>query len=773
MLTALFPASQMSVSQNKFSKETILIVDDSHENLTVLKKLLTEQGYTVRVSLNGRQALRSVDIMQPDLILLDILMPDIDGYQVCQQLKANPESQAIPIIFISALKETFDKIKAFEIGAADYISKPIETQEVLARIEHQLHILRLQRQLSQENTRLTQEIQERQNAEVQLRKSEASLLQAQRIAQIGSWEFDVRSRKVTWSREKYRIFGLDPNSSAITYEDIIQRIHSDDQPLFEETVQEAITSGQPYDIEFRVIRPNGQIRYVESRGEAIINDQGQVIQLFGISVDMTERKRRQEALRLIVEGTAATTGDKFLHSCVRYLAEVLQVRYALIATFANPAGTRVRTLSYWTGETWHENIEYDLKDTPCENVFAGKACHYPKNLQQLFPQDHFLQEINVHSYFGSPLKDSEGKLIGILTVLDEKMMPLTVEKRMILQIFIARVGAELERLQAEAELQQSEVRERQKARELKLTLSELKQTQSQLVQSKKMSSLGQMVAGVAHEINNPATFIAGNIPIAHQYFNDLIKLIQLYQDVCPNHHSEIQDCMEEIELEFLQEDLPQIMKSMNVGVNRIHQIVTSLRRFSGLDEAELKAVNIHEGIDTTLVLMEHRLRETNIQVIKAYSQIPLLTCYANQLNQVIMMVLENAIDALQTDSKFYNSELGFVPTIRISTELRQSKTKVDGKEEMGKAEADDDCLDSLGFFSEFIVIRIFDNGIGMSEEIQEKIFDPFFTTKPVGSGTGLGLAISHQIIVDKHKGNIQCVSVPDQGTEFILEIPLT
>jgi len=231
--------------------------------------------------------------------------------------------------------------------------------------------------------------------------------------------------------------------------------------------------------------------------------------------------------------------------------------------------------------------------------------------------------------------------------------------------------------------------------------------------------------------------------------------------------------MEDIELDFLQEDLPQLMNSMNVGVNRIHQIVTSLRRFSGLDEAELKAVNIHVGIDTTLVLMEHRLRETNIQVIKAYSQIPLLTCYANQLNQVIMMVLENAIDALQTDSKFYNSQLGLVPTIRISTELRQSKTKVDGKEEMGKAEADDDYLDSLGFSFEFIVIRISDNGIGMSEEIQEKIFDPFFTTKPVGSGTGLGLAISHQIIVDKHKGNIQCFSVPDQGTEFILEIPLT
>jgi signal transduction histidine kinase len=144
-----------------------------------------------------------------------------------------------------------------------------------------------------------------------------------------------------------------------------------------------------------------------------------------------------------------------------------------------------------------------------------------------------------------------------------------------------------------------------------------------------------------------------------------------------------------------------------------------------------------------------------------------------------MMVLENAIDALQTDSKFHNSELGFVPTIRISTELRQSKTKVKGfsakveGEEMGQAEANDDCLESIGFSSKFIVIRISDNGIGMSEEIQEKIFDPFFTTKPVGSGTGLGLAISHQIIVEKHKGNIQCVSVPHQGTEFILEIPLT
>ncbi|MEQ8959938.1 MAG: ATP-binding protein, partial [Coleofasciculus sp. C2-GNP5-27] len=540
-------------------------------------------------------------------------------------------------------------------------------------------------------------------------------------------------------------------------------------------------SGQPYNIEFRVIRPNGQIRHVESRGEAIINDQGQVIQLFGISVDMTERKRRQEALRLIVEGTAATTGDKFLRYCVRYLAEVLQVRYALIATFANPAGTRVRTLSYWTGETWHKNLEYDLKNTPCEHLLAGKARHYPQNLQHLFPQDRFFQEINAHSYFGSPLKDSEGKVIGILEVLDEKPMPLTLEKQMILQLFIARAGVELERLQAEAELQQSEARERQKLHELERTLSELKQTQSQLVQSKKMSSLGQMVAGVAHEINNPATFIAGNIPIAHQYFNDLIKLIKLYQEVYPHHHAEIQACLEDIELEFLQADLPQIMHSMNVGVNRIHQIVTSLRRFSGLDEAKQKAVNIHEGIDTTLVLMEHRLREANIQVIKAYSQIPLLICYANQLNQVIMMVLENAIDALQTDSKFHHSELRFVPTITIRTELKQRKTKAEGrgqraegKEEGSKEEGHEikASSGSIGAFPEWVVIRISDNGIGMTEELQDKIFDPFFTTKPVGCGTGLGLAISHQIIVEKHKGNIQCVSVPGQGTEFILELPI-
>ncbi|MEQ8959933.1 MAG: response regulator, partial [Coleofasciculus sp. C2-GNP5-27] len=200
MLKTLFCILKMSASPNNSFKETILIVDDSPDNLSVLRKLLAEQGYTVRVSLNGRQALQSVDLMQPDLILLDILMPDIDGYQVCQQLKANPETQAIPIIFISARKETLDKVKAFEIGAADYISKPIETQEVLVRIEHQLNILRLQRQLKQDNARLSQEIQDRQNTEAKLRKSEASLLQAQRIAQIGSWEFDVRTRQVTWSR---------------------------------------------------------------------------------------------------------------------------------------------------------------------------------------------------------------------------------------------------------------------------------------------------------------------------------------------------------------------------------------------------------------------------------------------------------------------------------------------------------------------------------------------------------------------------------------------
>jgi PAS domain S-box-containing protein len=292
------------------------------------------------------------------------------------------------------------------------------------------------------------------------------------------------------------------------------------------------------------------------------------------------------------------------------------------------------------------------------------------------------------------------------------------------------------------ESKQAEAALRQQKYELEKTLQELQQTQAQLVHSEKMSSLGQMVAGVAHEINNPVNFIHGNLTHAEEYTADLLRLIQLYQQYYSDPPEEIQEELDELDLDFLQADLMKLLKSMRVGTDRIREIVKSLRTFSRLDEAEVKAADLHEGIFSTLMILQSRLKANGdypeIEISPEFDELPLVECYVGQLNQVFMNLIANAIDALE-DAKVPN------PKIRIETAILEGDR---------------------------VVIRIADNGAGMSEEIRTKLFDPFFTTKPVGKGTGLGLSISYQIIVEKHRGQLRCKSIPGQGSEFEIEIPI-
>ncbi|HEY9829618.1 MAG TPA: response regulator [Stenomitos sp.] len=425
----------MSQETKIFSHASILAVDDTPANLQLLSEMLSQQGYKVRIIPDSSLVLKSVLSHPPDLILLDILMPNLDGYEVCQALKAHPMAQDIPVIFLSALSEGFDKVKAFAVGGVDYITKPFLAEEVIARVENHL-----------------------------------------------------------------------------------------------------------------------------------------------------------------------------------------------------------------------------------------------------------------------------------------------------------RIKAQEKQLEA-------------KTKQLELTLTDLQYTQAQLIQTEKMLSLGRMVAGVAHEINNPVSFIYGNLTYTRQYFRDLMRFIKLYQQTFPHPTPEIQQLAEEIDLDFLEEDWFKLTNSMQFGVERIQKIVQSLKSFSHLDEAELKAVDIHESINHTLTLLQHRLdageNRGEIQVIKDYGQLPKISCYPSQLNQVFLHLISNAIDALEQVSTE-------TPIITIYTELKN--------ENQDSAQA---------------VIKITDNGVGMKQGVADKIFDPFFTTKPVGSGTGLGLSISHKIVVEKHKGKIRCVSAPGQGTELIVEIPTT
>ncbi|MDZ8031267.1 response regulator [Nostoc sp. DedSLP04] len=446
----------MHFNQTNHQKRNILVVDDTPDNLRLLSAMLTAQGFEVRKALNGKMALTACQMVLPDVILLDINMPGMDGYQVCQQLKADDKTSEVPVIFISALDDVVDKVKAFDVGGVDYIAKPFHGAEVVLRIENQINLRLLQVKLQEQN---------------------------------------------------------------------------------------------------------------------------------------------------------------FL-------------------------------------------------------------------LQQ--------------------------------------------------------------------------------------ALDNLKASQVQQIQNEKMVALGQLVAGLAHEINNPISFIYGNLQYAGQYVEDLVKMIEVYQQEYPKPTPKIQQIAKDIDLNFIIKDLQNLIGAMYRGSDRIQEIVLALQHFSRHDEAEMKRVNIHEDIENTLVMLQHRLRETAnrpaIVVVKDYGNLPLVTCYASELNQVFMHLLNNAIDAIQEgvengkwgagnqfpDEAMGNEAWGIgnqssPPQIWIHTEVTDLNA---------------------------VKIAIADNGLGIEESLRSRLFDPFFTTKPVGKGSGLGLSISYQIIVQKHRGNISCNSSVGKGAEFAIEIPI-
>lgn len=372
-----------------------------------------------------------------------------------------------------------------------------------------------------------------------------------------------------------------------------------------------------------------------------------------------------------------------------------------------------------------------------------------------------ISEPNVTFYIGVPLVTPDGFAIGTLCAIDNKPRNISLEQIQSLQALSLQVISQLEERINLIQLKQTIVRNqlieqnlRYTNKQLTDTLGNFQKNQIQLIQSEKMLSLGEMVGGIAHEINNPVNFIHANLKYVNNYVCDLLDLLSLYQKEYPNSSSEIKNKSKAIDTDFLTEDLPNVLSSMNLGTKRIKDLVLSLRNFARLDEAQTKTVDIHEGIDNTLLMLRHRLDTTlkqfTIKIIREYGQLPKIKCYAAQINQVFLSIISNAIDALEEKFNSQKHELEsekniLSPTIRIVTNISREN---------------------------FLLIKIADNGIGISPKTQSRIFDPFFTTKPIGKGQGLGLSISYQIIANNHKGNLKYRTKPGQGTEFWVEIPI-
>ncbi len=572
-------------------------------------------------------------------------------------------------------------------------------------------------------------------------------------------------------------FELDAWEMELDTETLLAMIHPEDIDDFHNSIAIAACNLQSWKWAGRFILSSGQTKWIQWDAQPSRQANGNIF-WNGLLVDVTshyqlesEVERLSFLLGLTERLQTSTDLNEIAEFAIQHLVETTNSTYGDVkvinsideSSHACPVGNDLSAelvAAYRKPQEIDQEINHDILNS------EGMLWQVVKTGEPIFVKD-YASNPNSVATFGQPeinrigifpISATDGNVIGVLTlnshnfppIKDSNQQDLILAACRILGVRIERTKAQERLLKANKELELTSQKLTQKALQLEEALDELKQTQTQLVETGRMSSLGSLVAGIAHEINNPVSFIYGNLPHASKYFIDVLTLMEVYQQSYPHPAPRIEEAIEDIDLNFIKEDLPRLLVSMQAGAERIRNIVYSLRNFARLDEADIKASDLHESIDNILMILDSRLKKygsrVEIHVIKEYGKLPLVECYAGQLNQVLMYIIMNAIDALEEGNSGKITKENFsAPTIRISTEVSNSNT---------------------------VLIGIADNGPGIPLALQPRLFDPFFTTKSVGQGTGLGLSISHSIITQKHRGKLKCISTPGEGAEFIIEIPL-
>ncbi|MBD2311862.1 PAS domain S-box protein [Desertifilum sp. FACHB-1129] len=563
--------------------------------------------------------------------------------------------------------------------------------------------------------------------------------------------------------------GYEPEFFLQTRSHYVDLVHPDDRMRVAQDIQNRLQAGERYyEQEYRLRRADGEYCWLYDFTKVAYTPQGQIAHFLGYVQDISDRKaietQRQQAeaqLQGLLVRTQLVNSistqirssldlETILQNAVNAIYSAIQVDICTFGWYRAQANSpsweivmerKVPELPSWLGQYAPDNFLIGF-----EKIFQGQVYCVDRSSQLSDEQlRSFCQTHGISAYVCIPIHTAGQQIGGFELGRIAGDRPWSSEEIELLQEVTNQVAIAIE----QAELYRAS---EEKSSELSQAYWELQQAQTRLIQVEKMSSLGQLVAGIAHEINNPVSFIYGNLHPASDYARQLISLVQLYQQSYPQPLSAIATELEAIDFDYLASDFPELLNSMKTGASRIRDIVKSLRTFSRLDEADFKRVNLHESLDSTLVILQNRLNgragEPKINVIKNYGDIPRIECYSGLLNQVFLNLLSNAVDAIEQQRSYLEleAEEDYQGEITITTTLSQEN---------------------------WLCISIEDNGCGMSLEVQKKIFNPFFTTKPVGKGTGMGLATSYQIIVEDHGGNLQCISTLGQGTNLIIELPIS